>query len=36
VHYTGKPYAAREQKRVSAWIEIDRWHAWGAIAKTVG
>ncbi|MGH3446617.1 MAG: PPOX class F420-dependent oxidoreductase [Nocardioidaceae bacterium] len=30
-HYTGKPYADREGTRVSAWIEIDRWHAWGEL-----
>ncbi len=29
-HYTGRPYSNRERKRVSAWIEIDRWHGWGA------
>jgi PPOX class probable F420-dependent enzyme len=27
-HYTGKPYAGRDRGRVSAWIEIDSWHAW--------
>jgi PPOX class probable F420-dependent enzyme len=27
--YLGKPYADRERARVSAWIEIDRWHGWG-------
>jgi PPOX class probable F420-dependent enzyme len=27
-HYTGKPYPVRDRKRVSAWIEIDVWHAW--------
>jgi PPOX class probable F420-dependent enzyme len=32
-HYTGSEYSARDQKRVSAWIEIERWHAWGAAAK---
>jgi PPOX class probable F420-dependent enzyme len=26
--YTGKPFRRRDAKRVSAWIEIDRWHAW--------
>jgi PPOX class probable F420-dependent enzyme len=31
-HYTGKRYANRERDRVSAWIEIDRWHGWGAMA----
>ena len=32
-HYTGKPYANREDPRVDAWIEIDRYHGWGR-AKT--
>ena len=32
-HYTGSEYRARDQQRVSCWIEIDRWHAWGAAAK---
>ena len=30
VHYTGKPYRVRDRKRVSAWIEIERWHSWNA------
>jgi PPOX class probable F420-dependent enzyme len=29
-HYTGRPYRNRERARVSAWVEIDRWHGWGA------
>ncbi|MGW0335752.1 PPOX class F420-dependent oxidoreductase [Streptomyces sp. NPDC003011] len=29
-HYTGGPYPERVRARVSAWIEIDRWHGWGA------
>lgn len=33
-HYTGKPYANRERGRVSAWIEVDRWHGWGAAAAS--
>ena len=32
-HYTGGDYGARDQRRVSCWIEIERWHAWGAAAK---
>ena len=28
-HYRGKPYTNRHRGRVSAWIEIDRWHGWG-------
>jgi len=31
-HYTGQPYRVRDRGRVSAWIEIDRWHGWGATA----
>jgi PPOX class probable F420-dependent enzyme len=31
--YTGADYPARDQQRVSCWIEIDRWHAWGAAIK---
>ncbi|WP_068160983.1 PPOX class F420-dependent oxidoreductase [Rhodococcus phenolicus] len=30
-HYTGRQYYVRDRKRVSAWIEIDRWHAWGRL-----
>jgi PPOX class probable F420-dependent enzyme len=30
-HYLGQPYAQRDRKRVSAWIEIDRWHGWGSL-----
>jgi PPOX class probable F420-dependent enzyme len=29
-HYRGRPYPDRVRKRVSAWIEIDHWHGWGA------
>jgi len=28
-HYTGNAYPDREHPRVSAHVEIDRWHAWG-------
>jgi PPOX class probable F420-dependent enzyme len=30
-HYTGNRYPDRESPRVDAWIEIDRWHGWGAV-----
>lgn len=30
-HYTGRPYPTRDRRRVSAWIEIDSWHGWGAV-----
>lgn len=29
-HYTGSAYPNRTKKRVSAWIEIENWHGWGA------
>ncbi|MFJ6688612.1 PPOX class F420-dependent oxidoreductase [Streptomyces sp. NPDC091294] len=29
-HYTGKPYPDRVRARVTAWIEVERWHGWGA------
>lgn len=29
-HYTGKPYRVRDRGRVSAWIDVERWHGWGA------
>jgi PPOX class probable F420-dependent enzyme len=30
-HYIGDPYPDRSRPRVSAWVEVDRWHAWGAL-----
>ena len=27
-HYLGQPYGHRDRGRVSAWIEVDSWHAW--------
>ncbi|MGW5968666.1 PPOX class F420-dependent oxidoreductase [Streptomyces sp. NPDC055186] len=30
-HYTGNAYPDRVRSRVSAWIEVDRWHGWGAL-----
>jgi PPOX class probable F420-dependent enzyme len=30
-HYTGKPYAVRTRKRVTARIAVDRWHGWGRL-----
>jgi PPOX class probable F420-dependent enzyme len=32
-HYTGKPYYNRDRGRVNAWIDVDRWHGWGAVAQ---
>lgn len=31
--YLGRPYHNRERGRVSAWIDVDRWHGWGALAQ---
>jgi PPOX class probable F420-dependent enzyme len=28
-HYTGRPYPNRQRPRVSAWLDIDTYHAWG-------
>jgi PPOX class probable F420-dependent enzyme len=28
-HYMGKPYSDRDRPRVSAWLEVDAYHAWG-------
>lgn len=33
-HYTSKPYPNRESARVNVWVEIDRWHGWGATRST--
>ena len=32
-HYTGQPYPNRESPRVSALVEIERWHAWGVLRE---
>lgn len=31
--FLGRDYARRDRKRVSAWIEVDRWHGWGAARR---
>jgi PPOX class probable F420-dependent enzyme len=28
-HYRGAEYPVRDRTRVNAWIEVERWHAWG-------
>jgi PPOX class probable F420-dependent enzyme len=30
-HYTGHAYQQRDRGRISAWIAVDGWHAWGAL-----
>jgi PPOX class probable F420-dependent enzyme len=29
-HYRERPYPKRDSPRVNAWIDIERWHGWGA------
>src|SRR3954451_4886635 len=26
--YTGKPFRSRDERRVSAWVEVDSWDGW--------
>jgi PPOX class probable F420-dependent enzyme len=30
-HYTGNAYPVRGRGRVSAEVQVDRWHGWGAV-----
>ena len=30
-HYTGAPYRVRDRRRVTARIDVDRWHGWGRL-----
>jgi PPOX class probable F420-dependent enzyme len=32
-HYTGRAYANRERPRVSAQVEVERWHVWGKLRE---
>ncbi len=33
-HYVGHAYPTRDRDRVSAWIDVDHWHGWGAMENT--
>ena len=33
-HYEGEAYPQRDRPRTSAWVEVDRWHGWGAQQET--
>jgi PPOX class probable F420-dependent enzyme len=33
-YYTGRPYPRRDRGRVSAWIAVDGWSGWGALAPS--
>jgi PPOX class probable F420-dependent enzyme len=32
--YTGQAYANRERARISALVEVEHWHGWGAASAT--
>ena len=32
-HYTGKPYRIRDRARVTALVDVDRWHGWGRLRE---
>jgi PPOX class probable F420-dependent enzyme len=32
-HYIGQAYPERTRKRISAWIDVDRWHGWGTLTE---
>ncbi|GAA2726751.1 PPOX class F420-dependent oxidoreductase [Cellulomonas aerilata] len=32
-HYLGQDYGTRDRARVSARVEIEKWHGWGAAAQ---
>lgn len=33
-HYTGEQYSNRTNARLSAWVEIETWHGWGAARQS--
>jgi PPOX class probable F420-dependent enzyme len=32
-HYTGQDYPVRDRPRVSAHVQVERWHGWGAAGQ---
>jgi hypothetical protein len=32
--YVGRAYPVRDRRRVTALVEVERWHGWGAAAPT--
>ncbi|MGO4597614.1 hypothetical protein [Terrabacter sp. 2RAF25] len=30
-HYTGQQYRVRDRARVTALVDVERWHGWGRI-----
>jgi PPOX class probable F420-dependent enzyme len=35
-HYTGQPFSRHDRGRVSAWIEVESWHAWAGAQPWTG
>jgi PPOX class probable F420-dependent enzyme len=33
VRYTGQPFRRRDARRVSAWLDPDRWHGWSGAGQ---
>lgn len=33
-HYRGREYTNRQRGRVSALVDIDRWHVWGKLGES--
>jgi PPOX class probable F420-dependent enzyme len=33
IHYGGNPYPQRDRRRISAWIDVDRWYGWGSLKE---
>jgi PPOX class probable F420-dependent enzyme len=33
-HYGGQAYSSRDRARISALVEIEYWHGWGALSAT--
>jgi PPOX class probable F420-dependent enzyme len=36
LQYTGEPFRTRDRRRFSAWVEIERWHAWDGAGPWTG
>jgi PPOX class probable F420-dependent enzyme len=34
--YTGSPFRSRDRGRISAWIEVESWHAWAGARPWTG
>jgi PPOX class probable F420-dependent enzyme len=32
IRYTGRPFTRRDARRVTAWLEPERWHGWSGAA----